>query len=705
MISATFASHLREGSIVPLGATWVPEEGGYNFSLFSQHASHVTLLFFSAKNQSQPCSAFELDPIVHKTTQIWHCRLSRQDLKDARYYAYQIDGPSAWQSGWRHSFDPDKVLVDPYAQAVFFPPNFDRLAARRPGANMGRAPLGVLATEPPFDWGDDRPPRHQADLIIYEMHVRGFTRSESSKVEASKRGTYAGVIEKIPYLKELGINAVELMPVQQFDPQEGNYWGYMTLNFFAPHRGYAADSTAPGNEFRAMVKAFHEADIEVILDVVYNHTAEGDERGPCYSYRGIDNETYYILSGETAYPYQNHSGTGNTLNCGNPPVQTLIVDSLRHWVTEMHVDGFRFDLAAALTRNPDGSINEIAPPLLAAIRTDPVLRNVRLIAEPWDCGTYQLGSRFPGRLWHQWNGMFRDDVRRFVRGDPGMLASLMRRLYGSDDLFPDAEAYRPLHSINYIISHDGFTLYDLVSYNERHNYANGHHNTDGTADNYSWNCGHEGDADVPDAVLKVRRRQAKNLTALLLLANGLPMLLAGDEFLHTQRGNNNPYNQDNETTWLDWGRLKDNAKHFRFVKRMIAFRRAHPTLCRNRFWRKDVRWYGVDRWPDLSVNSRSVAYFLDGSAVGDVDLYVMINGGWEVQRFAIQEGAPREWRRLVDTSLASPRDIADPGAEAAVRTDHYDVGARSVVVLTRLAKDPSGMLESQCTVRRDVRAR
>ena len=667
---------------MPLGAHWVPQEAAWNFSIYTHSARAVKLLFFDEHDHTRPCFEFVLDALIHRTTQIWHCRLPAELLGDACYYAYQMDGPSAIESGWRHAFDREKVLLDPYARSVFFPPGFDRQAARGPGSNAGMAPLGLLADEAPFDWGDDKRPRHRGDLIIYEMHVRGFTRSETSGVSPEKRGTFAGVIEKIPYLKELGITAVELLPVQQFDPQEGNYWGYMTLNFFAPHHEFAASRADAKSEFCQMVKALHAEGIEVILDVVYNHTAESGEAGPCYSYRGIDNETYYILSGNIAHPYQNHSGTGNTLNCSNGAVQALIVDSLRYWVTEMHVDGFRFDLASALTRNKDGSINE-SPALLADIRTDPVLRDVRLIAEPWDCGAYQLGNSFPGRLWHQWNGMFRDDIRRFVRGDEDCVPALMRRLYGSDDLFPDDEGYRPLHSINYIISHDGFTLNDLVSYNHRHNLANGHQNTDGTGENFSWNCGYEGGDKVPDEVRSLRLRQAKNFAALLFLANGVPMFLAGDEFLQTQRGNNNPYNQDNETTWLDWSRIKLFSDHFRFFKRMIAFRRAHPTLCRNRFWRREVRWYGADGGPDFSPHSRSIAYFLKGKSFADIDLYVMINGWREPLKFAIQEGVDGAWKRVIDTGLASPNDIVDRADAPVVAELEYELGPRSIAVLTR----------------------
>ncbi len=366
---------------------------------------------------------------------------------------------------------------------------------------MGKAPLGVLyEDEPAFDWGDEQRRFHQHDLVIYEMHVRGFTRRTNSGVRPENRGTYRGVIEKIPYLKELGVTAVELLPVHQFDPQEGNYWGYMTLNFFAPHHAYASAHHEAHDEFREMVRALHEADIEVILDVVFNHTAEGDHRGPCYSYKGIDNSTYYILSGNREHPYMNFSGTGNTLHCANRCVSRMILDSLRHWVVEGHVDGFRFDLASVFARQSDGSVKPGDSRIVSAIRSDPVLGKVRLIAEPWDAaGLYQLGTEFPGKRWFQWNGRFRDDVRRFVKGDAGLVPAIMRRLYGSDDLFPDdvMNACHPYQSVNYVNSHDGFTLYDQVSYNHRRNWANGHGNTDGHQENYSWNCGWEGDVKVP----------------------------------------------------------------------------------------------------------------------------------------------------------------------------------------------------------------
>lgn len=525
--------------------------------------------------------------------------------------------------------------------------------------------------------------------MIYELHVGGFTRHTSSGVSKAARGTYAGVVEKIPYLKELGITVVELMPVFQFDPSDGDYWGYAPLNFFAPHSGYlvrrAADSQH--DEFREMVDALHAADIEVVLDVVYNHSGEGDHTGPTYSYKGIDNSTYYISSGQPDRPYANFSGTGNTLHCANAAVRKLIMDSVRHWALDMGVDGFRFDLASVFTRNEDGSINPGDVPLLSGMASDPNLAGLRLIAEPWDAaGAYQLGRAFPGISACQWNGLYRDDLRRFVRGDPGLVPLLMRRLYGSDDLFPDdlPHAYHPHQSVNYITSHDGFTLYDLVAYTHKRNWANGHGNTDGADENFSWNCGWEGEEGAPIEVRELRKRQVKNFCCLLLLSNGTPMFRAGDEFMQTQGGNNNPYNQDNETAWLDWRRLDANADVFRFFRLMIAFRKAHPSLARSRFWREDIRWYGVGPQADLSYDSHSLAFALHGASQGDDDLYVMINAYWEDLDFRVQEGAAAGlWRRVVDTSFGSPFDFLEAGSEMLLQSLDYRVGARSVAVLVR----------------------
>jgi glycogen operon protein len=617
-----------EGSPFPLGQTWIESEQAYNFSLFSANASSAMLLLYGEEDLLTPLFQLRLDPLTHKLRDLWFCRITHSAVPTARYYGWLLDGPLADGPTSGHLFDPQKILLDPYAREVYFPAGFDRQAAERPGSNAGKAPLGRLFThEAPFAWGPEEPARCHPEAIVYELHVRGFTKHPTSDVSPEKRGTYAGLIEKIPYLKELGVTAVELMPVQQYDAQEGSAWGYMTLNFFSPHRQYAADQTRVRDEFREMVRALHTAGIEILLDVVYNHTAEGDHRGPVYSFKGIDNRSYYVVKDDPAAPYANYLGTGNTFHCANPNVRALIVESLRYWVSEMHVDGFRFDLASIFTRRDDGSIDTTDSPLITAIRTDPVLASVHLIAEPWDAaGLYQLGAHFPGQFWHQWNARFRDEVRRFVRGDPGMVPAMMRRIYGSDDLFPDTlrEACTPFYSINYVTSHDGFTLYDLVAYSERHNLANGENNRDGMADNCSWNCGCEGDFNLSPDIMILRLRQAKNLCCLLLLSNGIPMFRAGDEFLQTQGGNNNPYNQDNETTWLDWSRLEIHSEVLRFFKLMIAFRNAHPTICRSRYWRDNVLWYGVQSLVDLSPEARSFAYCLKGESLGDRDLYVMI---------------------------------------------------------------------------------
>ena len=678
-----------EGSSFPLGMTWIAEEQAYNFALYSKHAARVTLLLYKEGDVIHPVFTYQLDYLQHKSGRVWHCRIPRHLTNEARYYAYMIDGPEPNGRYEWHHFDPQKVLLDPYARAVFFPPTFERQAAIGPGSNVGKAPLGLLSScEDVFDWGRDKHPRHESDAIIYELHVKAFTNHPHSGVSPDGRGTYAGLIEKIPYLKELGITVVELMPVFQYDPQEGNAWGYMPLNLFAPHHAYAVSKTTcdQHHEFRTLVKALHEADIEVVLDVVYNHTGEGNQAGPVYSFKGIDNSTYYFMSDKPWDPYANFSGTGNTLNCVNRYVRTIILDSMRHWVRDMHVDGFRFDLASIFARNEDGSLNWDIPPLFSDIASDPDLANVRLIAEPWDAaGAYQLGRSLPALRWAQWNGRFRDEVRRFVKGDPGLVPSFMSRLYGSDDLFPDdrLHAFRPFQSLNYITSHDGFTLYDLVAYNHKRNWANGHQNTDGPTDNYSWNCGVEGDEDVPPEVTRLRKQQIKNFCCLLFLSNGTPMLRAGDEFMQTQQGNSNPYNQDNAIAWLDWDRLQQNRDIFRFFQHMIAFRKAHPSLCRSRFWREDIRWYGVGPEVDLSYQSHSVAFCLQGASQQDDDVYVMINAYWEDLAFTIQDGPANQWRRVIDTSLDSPQDFCEPGTELPVAAQRSIVNARSIVMLLR----------------------
>jgi glycogen operon protein len=678
-----------EGSPFPQGITWIEEERAYNFALYSKYAESVTLLLYREDDLANPVLTHRLDHLKNKSGRIWHCRIPKAEIKGAQYYGYSIAGPKLNGRFEWHSFDPQKILLDPYARSVFFPTTFDRNAAMRPGSNAGQSPLGLIsACEEFFEWGGDRRPHHESDAIIYELHVRGFTNNPNSGVSPGKRGTYAGLIEKIPYLREIGVTVVELMPVFQYDPQDGNYWGYMPLNISAPHHAYtsreAACVCAQHNEFRSMVKALHEAEIEVVLDVVYNHTAEGNHEGPLYSFKGIDNSTYYLMSDRPWEPYRNFSGAGNTLNCANRYVRKMILDSLRYWVKEMHVDGFRFDLASIFSRNTDGTIDVDDPQVFADIASDADLANVRVIAEPWDAaGVSQLGRSLPGITWFQWNGRFRDDVRRFIKGDSGMVSFIITRLYGSDDLFPDdrMNAYHPYQSVNYVTSHDGFTLYDLVYYNQKRNWQNGHDNTDGPAENYSWNCGWEGDDTAPPEVVKLRKQQIKNFWCVLFLSNGTPMFRAGDEFMQTQGGNNNPYNQDNETSWLDWDRLRANQDIFRFFKLMIAFRKAHPSLSRSRFWREDIRWNGVGSAVDMSYHSHSLAFCLRGAFQQDVGIYVMINGYWKDLPFTIQQGEFSRWKKVIDTGLDTPDDFCEPGMEMSLTSPTCVVSPRSIMVL------------------------
>jgi isoamylase len=673
---------VRDGSPGPMGATWVEPLKSWNFALYSRRATGVTLLLYSDKDPVHPIREIRLNPRANKSGRIWHCWVTAEQAPEACLYAYRVEGRHEPAEGYR--FDAARILLDPFARSVIFPPDYDRDAAIRPGPNDGRAPLGVLPTreEADFEWGESSLPRHSHDLIVYELHVKGFTARENSGVTPEHRGTFAGLAEKIPYLKSLGVTAVELMPVHQYDPGEGNYWGYMTLNFFSPHRAYAA--AQPLEEFRRMVKAFHDNALEVWLDVVYNHTSEGSAAGPTYSYRGIDNQSYYILSRNQG-TYANDTGCGNTLRCDHPAVRALILESLRFWMNSMHVDGFRFDLASIFTRRSDGSVDLDNPPLISDIGLLASRNGTRLIAEAWDIGSYLLGQAFPGISWRQWNGKFRDDVRDFVRGVPGRVGALMQRLYGSDDLFPDdlEHAYRPFQSVNFITAHDGFCLYDLVSYNQKHNEVNGHLNADGSDDNRSWNCGYEGAVGAPPAVLELRRRQVKNFAALLMMANGTPMFCAGDEFLATKNGNNNPYNQDNLLNYLDWDLYYTNHDIFRFFQSMIAFRKAHPSIARSDYWREDIRWYGTEAQVDFSPQGQTLAYCLHGASVSDSDIYAMVNGSPRDVKFRIQEGRARDWLLVADTSLPTPDDIAEPGKEKSIRTLNYTLGPRSVVVLVR----------------------
>ncbi len=678
----------QEGTPYPLGVRFVEADQSFNFAIYSKHAERVTLVLFDEGGLHTPAYSVELNFLKNKSGSVWHCRVPASEVLDARFYGYQIDGPAPGSGFNFHHFDHEKLLVDPYAHAVHIPPEFSRQAARLPGSNFGKAPLGVLPRHTTaFDWGDEVRPRHESELVIYEIHVRGFTRHHSSGVQQDRRGSFLGVCDKVPYLLQLGITAVELMPVFQFDPDDGNYWGYMPLALLAPHQSYSTrpEQCRQRDEFCEMVRALHQAGIEVILDVVYNHTCEGGRDGPIYSFKGIDNSTYYVASGDRDHPYANYSGTGNTLHTANRNVRRLVVDSMRHWVQEMHIDGFRFDLASIFTRNSDGTINPDDPPIIGQIGAEDDLAEIRLIAEPWDAtGVVQLGKSFPGMQWMQWNAKFRECVQRFVRGDRGMVGEMMTRMYGSCDLFPDDRfyAYRPFQSVNYISSHDGLTMADLVSFSTKNNWGNGHQNADGPNE-FSSNCGWEGDENVPANVQHTRKQRVKNFFCILMLSAGTPMFRMGDEFLNTQHGNSNPYNQDNETSWLDWTQAEIHHDVYRFVRKMIAFRKAHPLISRSRFWRDDVKWYGTNHQVDLSPDSTCLAYCLHGHQQDDNDLYVMLNNGHDSVHFGIHEGSPGQWKRVIDTNLPSTEDIIEESTSVIINDNFYRVSGDSIVVLVR----------------------
>jgi glycogen operon protein len=677
------------GSSLPLGATAGAD--GVNFSLYSKNASQVELLFFDAVDDGRPSRVVTLDRRRHRTYHYWHAFVPR--ARPGQLYGYRVHGPFDPSRGLR--FDPQKVLLDPYGRAVAVPRDYDRSAASRPGDNAAQAMKSVVTAPSAYDWEGDRPLRHPyARTVIYEMHLAGFTRHPNSGVAACKRGTYAGLIEKIPYLQNLGITAVELLPVFQFDPQDCpagrvNYWGYCPVSFFAPHLAYSSrqDPLGAVNEFRDMVKALHRAGIEVILDVVYNHTAEGNHEGPTFCFRGLENSAYYILEPDRA-KYCNYTGTGNTLNANHPVVRRMIVDSLRYWVAEMHVDGFRFDLASILSRDESGR-PLASPPVLWDIESEPALAGTKLIAEAWDAGgLYQVGS-FVGDAWHEWNGKFRDDVRRFVRGDDGMVSALATRLLASPDLYAH-EAREPEQSVNFVTCHDGFTLNDLVSYNEKHNKANGEENRDGANDNCSWNCGAEGptgDAEIE----RLRDRQVKNFLALNLFAMGTPMLLAGDEVRRTQQGNNNAYCQDNELSWFDWSLVEKHAGLRRFVKLLLACRLdpGRDTSDRGATLTEflaDARlqWHGVRLdAPDWGPQSHSLAVTARGPRLGAV-LHLMLNAYWEpldVELPPVPSECQGPWRRWVDTYRPPPEDICEWRFGVPVTTAHYNVQPRSLVIL------------------------
>ena len=683
---------LERGQAMPMGAT--VRRGGVNFAVVSCHATEITLVLF-APGDEEPLLELPLDARYHRTGDVWHAFVRGMD--PGLEYAFRATREPNSEP-WLHRYDRATLLVDPFARALAGAERWGEPAAAGGGPSVPGRVFRSRVVDDRFDWGWDSPPDVPlADSVIYELGVRAFTVHPSSEVAAS--GTFRGLLEKIPYLRQLGVTAVELMPVTEWDeldldrrdPTTGqplrNLWGYQPLGFFAPKAALAASGPAGGvvREFKETVKAFHEAGIEVLLDMVFNHSGEDVEWGPSISFRGLDNAVYYIVDPITG-AYHDYTGCGNTLNCNHPAMRGLILASLRYWVTEMHVDGFRFDLASVLGRGRDGSVLT-NPPLLEMIAADPVLARCKLIAEAWDAaGLYQVGS-FPswGR-WAEWNGRFRDDVRRFVRGDAGTVPPLATRLAGSADLYRSS-GRAPYHSVNFVTSHDGMTLADLVTYEHKRNEANGEDNRDGIGDDLGWGCGVDGPTEDP-AVLALRARQQRNLLAILMLSQGVPMLTAGDEMARTQGGNNNAYCQDNPIGWIDWKLTEQNADLVRFVARLIRFRKAHPNLRRRTFFDEDdpkaqgILWHGpVHGRPDWSDSSRSLAYHLLGRDRDD-ELYVALNAGEKALPFELPPaGKDRAWYRFLDTSLDPPDEICEPGDELPLAGSVYLVGPRSVVVL------------------------
>ncbi len=683
------------GRAQPLGATVDPNGAGVNFSVFSEYADMVQLLLFPDHDAPLPEHVITLNEEENKSFHFWHVHVS--GIGPGQVYAYRMDGPKdTSRSGCR--FNPNKVLIDPYALGNVNS-LWDRGKAVGPEDNVTSSMRSIVLDPDQYDWEDDElPDIPLSESVIYEMHVRGFTKSPSSAV--ANPGTFRGVIEKIPYLKSLGVTAVELLPIFDFDESQilrkapdgtplRNYWGYDPYGHFAPQSSYCVEPEEGAHltEFRDMVKALHKAGIEVILDVVYNHTSEGNHNGPTMSFRGQANEAYYHLVPHDRQYYMDYSGCGNTINANHPLVTKYIIESLEYWVTECHVDGFRFDLGSVLSRGPDGAPMS-APPVLWNIELSRVLSETKVIAEAWDAGgLYQVG-RFPGKRWAEWNGPYRDDIRRFLRGEPGLIASVATRIAGSEDLFGPQEE-KPSNSINFITCHDGFTLNDLVSYNSKHNEANGEQNRDGSDDNGSWNCGVEGPTDDPD-IDALRCRQIKNAVVILMMSRGTPMLLAGDEFRRTQQGNNNAYCQDTEISWFDWSLADKNAEMVRFFSDMVAFRKRFSTLRHDDFYTgrptergiPDVAWHGCrlgePGWHDPLC--RVLSFTLAGRH-DEPNLHVILNMYDLGLDFELPHIDGEHWAVAVDTGKASPADFMEPGSEIPVEGTTYHVHGRSTAVL------------------------
>ncbi|KGF73891.1 glycogen debranching protein [Neosynechococcus sphagnicola sy1] len=676
------------GKSYPLGATVEPK--GVNFCVFSKNATAIDLLLFDTADAPEPAQIFSLDPKQNKTFYYWHIFVS--GITSGQIYAYRVHGPYMPELGLR--FDGQKVLLDPYTRAIVGWHKYSREAAIHPGNNSAQALRSVVVDTQTYDWEGDQPLKTPyAASVIYELHVGGFTSHPNSQVSPEKRGTYAGLIEKIPYLKDLGITAVELLPIHQFDAQDAkpgleNYWGYSTMSFFAPHSSYSSrrDPLGSVDEFRDMVKALHRAGIEVILDVVFNHTAEGNHQGPILSLKGFENGAYYILEDNPVF-YKNYSGCGNTLKANHEIVGRMILDCLRYWVAEMHVDGFRFDLASILSRSRSGEPLK-DPPILWSIESDPLLAGTKIIAEAWDAaGLYQVGS-FIGDRFAEWNGPFRDDVRRFVKGDPGMVPNLAARLMGSPDIYPQ-EHREPNRSINFVTCHDGLTLNDLVSYNFKHNQANKEDNRDGANDDHSWNCGVEGITENPE-IAALRLRQIKNFLTILLVSQGTPMILMGDEIRHTQLGNNNAYCQNNELSWFDWSKLETHAELHRFVKEIIQFIQSLQIFQQERILainydgkRPYIAWHGVYLgMPDWGHDSHSLALTLHHPVYYE-HLYIIFNAYWQPLKFELPplDDPAEHWYQIVDTAQPAPQDICSIANAPQVRDAFYPVAPRSTVIL------------------------
>ncbi len=705
---------VRCGTPMPYGANI--KKNGVNFSLFSRNGTSVSISLFENEQDVEPSFVYELDPVANRTGDIWHVFI--ENAKAGTLYLYRVDGPFIPEKG--HRFNKNTYLLDPYTRALTntslfksLPENYappedqtDILLSKLQKATM---PKCVVIDNEEFDWEGDKPLNYPLrKSVLYETHVKGFTQSETSGIK--NKGTYKGLIEKIPYFKELGVTSIELLPLQEFDefensninPKTGekltNYWGYSTMCFFAPKASYSSN-TNPGqcvNEFKEMVREMHKNGLEVILDIVFNHTAEGNEKGPTINFRGLDNTIYYMLEEKKKQFYKNYSGCGNTVNCNHPVVRSFIIDCLRYWVCEMHVDGFRFDLGSILGRDQNGELME-NPPMLERIAEEPVLRNTKIIAEAWDAGgAYQVGW-FPGGRWAEWNDRFRDDIRKLWKGDENSISNAATRLSGSSDLYL-RDGRKPFHSINFLTSHDGFTLNDLVSYNTKHNEENGEENRDGSDNNLSFNHGYEGQT-VNKKIEALRIQQIKNFLLTLFLSQGTPMLLAGDEFRNTQFGNNNSYCQDNETSWIDWSCKDRYSEIFLFTRKAIAFRANHPAFCRPEFFvgqdlsynsLLDIAWFDEEgKIPDWTVPNRILACRLNGSKAeifsdrDDNDFFLMLNpSDIDITVKLSPPSTGTKWYRACDTSFPTPKDFVSPGEEEIVSPESlYVLTAHSMVVL------------------------